>query len=911
MSVRGSAETVNLVDLLNSIHAGGHAGTLKLLAGDRTTKLHFFRGQIYLPTGGSRGTFKIGALLVKAGKLSGKDLLRALQIQKAEDHRERLGDLLVRHGLVSREDLDSVIREQFEEEICDLLFEETADYEFKKDVLPAGFADERGNILALGFDIRSILMEASRRQDEWRRIRSAIPSGRAVHCVAKVSSGSWQVTNDPGGKVQQTSSTRRRTAAGLEQEILNRWREVHALFETNPFTGMRSVDEIVAAAGIPSFTAMGVVANLVRDGLVRELSPEELEQGVQEHLAAGRIRQAYRLFEWSNQIDRLRGVATRLDQVLLRPEPLKDQAFSMRTSSVRALQVLSRLLRRDAPFHFLCREGESQVEVFYAPTMLRLHLSGPRRTHSTTRYLRRRKALSSRALDQARQTAKLEGRSLDQVLLEDGHVAREQWIRAVKDKAVSGMFSIFGWSEPHLEVEGGMVLPPAPEEIAGMVCEIPLTGRLKDSLRRDLLRWKVLLNEIPAPDVICVTTRPTPEDQPRRAQDLFDGRRTVGDLIQLARVAPLELVRFVYDAVHAKRVRALTDREHYERVEQARELGRLDEAIVACKSAVAWGYAPQLYAQRLLELRKLVRDRPNSESRPVLQGDVATISLAEILQLLHQGKRTGTLKVRAGEREQVFYLDEGDLYVLKVEHSESDQEVWDMLLGDETRSGLDLGSLLKRRGLVDQSELTGAELTSLKEDLFDCFLWESAEFEFHQNLIPSELREVTARATKLKLNTPMVLMEAMGRLSEWDELRTVLKSSRAVFRFADPSAQLGAVQEGLGTIAYLFDGKHSLADVVRISGEKRFRVYRETRDLVARGVLSLVGLKAREGRARARATPLASGRLPRLPRGPCAPRQRAERLDHLRRAGRAPRTGRLDARRLHGRVRQIPWPSAR
>lgn len=864
MSVRGSAATVDLVDLLSLIHQSGHAGTLRLAIGERVSKLHFFRGQIYLPTGGSSGAYKIGALLVRAGKLSGRDLLRALALQKKERNRERLGDLLVRLGLVSRDDLDGVIRGQFEDQICDLLFEPGAEYEFRKDVLPAGFTDSHGNIQALGFDIRSILMEASRRQDEWKMIRKVVTSGRSVLAVAAVVSGQWQVDED--GQVQDLSESQRRQREAGEVEVVRRFAAAHALFEQNPFDGLKSVDEVVAASGLPAFSAMQVIASLRRDGVVRELSAQELEQSAVRELEAGRPKSSYRLFEWANETDHLHPTASRLDTVLLRHEHLGAQGFAMRTSSVRALQVLSRLLRRGAPFYFLCREAESKVEVFLSPNTLRLHLIGPRRTHSTSRYLKRRRALSSAGLEQARETAKLERRNLDQVLLEDGFVQREQWLKAVKDKAVSGLFSIFGWTEPFVEVRGGLQPPPAPEDVEGMVCEIPLSTELKESLRRDLLRWKALLKEIPTPDVICVTTRPSPNNQPRRAHDLFNGRRTVGDLIQLARVAPLELVRFVYDALKTGKVRALTDREHYEKIERRTKSGRHEEAVAYLKSAISWGFAPKLYRQRLREVRKLLVDRPNSENRPVLQGDAATFSLAEVLQLLHQGQRSGTLRINNGDQEKVVYLDKGDLHVLRVDQSESDQEVWDLLLGDETRSTLDLQGLLKRRGLLDESEVGRDELQQIKDDVFEAFLWETASYEFTQNVLPSELREESERATTLKLNTPMLLMQAMGALAEWDELREVLKSSRAIFVYESAEAQLEAVRQGLGAMAYLYDGKHSLSDVVRTSGESRFKVYRQARDLVEAGQLRFKGVKPprtqREG-----PQPLASGRLPRLGSG--------------------------------------------
>lgn len=871
MSVRGSTQTISLVDLLTLIHGSGHAGTLKVQIGEHGSKLHFFRGQIYLPTGGSRGAYRIGALLVRAGKLSGRDLLRALQIQKSEGHRERLGDVLVRHGMVTREDLDQVIRAQFEEEICDLLFAENAYYEFRKDVLPAGFADARGHIQALGFDTRSILMEASRRQDEWRRIRSAIPSTRSVYRTAVVATGTWHV--DPGGKVRSDIIEPAGPQAGrtdLDAEVVKRWKEAGALFENNPFDGVKSVDEIVGASGLPTFVAMGVVARLRTDGIIRELTPAEVEATAMAHLRQGKKRTAYRLYEWANESDRLRPSSVRLDKAFLRPEWLGGMSFATRTTSVRAMQILSRLLRRGAPFRFKAREAESAVEVYYSATALRLQLVGPRRTHSTARYLRRRNAITADQLERARQIAAAEGRRLDRVLLEDGFVGRDVWIRAIKDKVVSGMFSVFGWNEPDVEVQGGECPPPPPTEVTGLVCEIPLDDALRESLRRDLLRWKVLLAEIPTPDVVFVCTRPTPEGRPHRAHDLFDGRRSIRDLISLARVAPLELLRFVYDCVKSDRIRRLSDREHYERIEKARAAGRLDDAITMCKSAISFGYAPKLYGERLKELRQALalQDRSASpENRAVLQGDTSSLSLAEVLQLLHQGRRTGTLRVSDGEREKVLYLDDGVLQLLEVESSEADREVWDLIMGDETHHSLDISGLLKRRGQLREEEVGEDELQSIKEDLFETFLWEGASYEFTQNLLPTELRQDTPRATKLALRTDRLLIEAMSRLAEWDELRKTLKSERAVFKYASPAAQLEAVQtEGLGALAYLFDGTHTLADVVRVSGENRFKIYRLVRDLVAKKKLVLVQEQKRPlPRRRPRPpAPLASGRVPRI-----------------------------------------------
>ena len=97
-------------------------------------------------------------------------------------------------------------------------------------------------------------------------------------------------------------------------------------------------------------------------------------------------------------------------------------------------------------------------EQFQAQTV---HLVGPRRTHSALHYLRKRGAVSEEELKAVRDTAKKSGRDIDRVLMEDKIVSRDAWVLAVKDKVVSGMFSIFEWSEPFVEVSADPLVPPS------------------------------------------------------------------------------------------------------------------------------------------------------------------------------------------------------------------------------------------------------------------------------------------------------------------------------------------------------------------------------------------------------------------------------------------------------------------
>ena len=558
--------------------------------------------------------------------------------------------------------------------------------------------------------------------------------------------------------------------------------------------------------------------------------------------------------------------ASRLDKVLLRKEHVGAQRFRTRTSSERAIQILSRLLRRGSPFRYLAREGECVVEVYFTPNYLRLHLQGPRRTHSTLRYLRRRRAIDDAGVEAAKVRARQQGKSLDRTLLEDGYVTRQQWVRAIKDKAVSGMFGVFGWEEPFVEVQGGVLTPPAPEEIKqGLVCEIPLDAELRASLRRDLLRWKVLLQAIPSPDVVLRVSQRRPKGSPRRAHDLFDGRRTVGELIRLARVAPLELVRFVYESVASKRVERLSDRDHYEAVEQACAADHYDEAVTFCKSAIACGYAPKLYQQRLRELSQHLVETQGEQAlaRQTFEGELKSFPLPEILQLLNQGQRSGTLKLSDGVMEKSYYLDKGSLYVLKLEEEEAADEVYELLEDDRTQTGLNLNAILNRTGSIDESEVGELELGRIKEDVFANFLWEEAHFQFRHNVLPKEIREDSDRSTKLALRLQGLLIQGMAVMAEWDEMRATVRGGAAVLRFRNKQAAGAALHGSLGEVAKLFNGKHSLREIVHTSNENRLRLYRQARDLLARGDLLLAGVKSSTQRIPG-ANALASGRVPQL-----------------------------------------------
>src|SRR5690606_36926593 len=98
------------------------------------------------------------------------------------------------------------------------------------------------------------------------------------------------------------------------------------------------------------------------------------------------------------------------------------------------------------------------------------------------------------------------------------------------------------------------------------------------------------------------------------------------------------------------------------------------------------GHAPQ--AGRLQRASQVFQGlsggpAPALEQEPVLEGDLDGVGLAAILQALRDQRRTGTLLVRAGGREERLLFHRGDAFLLRLGEDEETADFAAFLLGDE------------------------------------------------------------------------------------------------------------------------------------------------------------------------------------------------------------------------------------
>lgn len=207
--MQGNLKQVNLPEVLQFISMGKSTGLLTVRdPNGPATTLMIRQGKIINSTALQRQR-RLGELLVHRGYLKRSVLSQLLSLQRTVDSDKRLGEILVEREIVSEETLRDVLRLQLEEEVWNLFGLEEGEFKFEQ-------ADESSlGEATVSIDIEPLLLEGSRRQDEWRKIMMELPSDRVVLGVSnnlkpdqegnqperpELSAAEWKVMSQVDGK---------------------------------------------------------------------------------------------------------------------------------------------------------------------------------------------------------------------------------------------------------------------------------------------------------------------------------------------------------------------------------------------------------------------------------------------------------------------------------------------------------------------------------------------------------------------------------------------------------------------------------------------------------------------------------------------------------------------------------------
>ena len=168
MAIKGSLKEASLPDVLQLLSMGQKTGCLSVSHRQNFGTIYFDRGKISYAAIVNRRD-RLGDILVKGGLIGQADLERAIAMQEQQRDR-RLGEILMDLGVLTREELHRHVRQQIEEAVYFLFTWTQGTFSFEGDVRP----DEQD--LLVSINPESLLLEGARRVDEWSLIEKKIPS---------------------------------------------------------------------------------------------------------------------------------------------------------------------------------------------------------------------------------------------------------------------------------------------------------------------------------------------------------------------------------------------------------------------------------------------------------------------------------------------------------------------------------------------------------------------------------------------------------------------------------------------------------------------------------------------------------------------------------------------------------------
>jgi len=232
MGLSGNLQTMLPGDLLQWLSLGQKTGTL-VITNKRVEKKVFFRRGRVISSASNDPREYLGQFLMSHGYLSEPELKKAMEVQQQSNI--LLGKILVMIDVIAEPDLQRLMRLKAEEEIYDIFLWDNGDFYFIDDELP------QMEMIPLQVDVTGIIMEGTRRVDEWARIREIIPNAAVIPV--------------PEGDIDPTD---------LEEVELPIVRAVD---------GKRSIADIVLESRSSEFTVSSIVNTLVRQGSVKLSDP--------------------------------------------------------------------------------------------------------------------------------------------------------------------------------------------------------------------------------------------------------------------------------------------------------------------------------------------------------------------------------------------------------------------------------------------------------------------------------------------------------------------------------------------------------------------------------------------------------------------------------------------------------------
>ena len=236
MSLKGNLETFLLHSILQLLNNEMKTGVFQANRANQEVKIYFFEGAIIYAMG-SKKENRLGDLLLKRGLISKAELNECLI--GAREKKQALGKYLVENGRISVAILKESLQKQTENIIYNLFLWEKGDFEYKDARL------KMDRIINIQLNMMEVILEGSRRIDEMSIFKEQIPSDKIL---LKASN-----SIEEKGKIKFTQAELRML------KFVDGKRTVREIFSESGINGFAAHDEFYAYKTIHSLISSGMI----------------------------------------------------------------------------------------------------------------------------------------------------------------------------------------------------------------------------------------------------------------------------------------------------------------------------------------------------------------------------------------------------------------------------------------------------------------------------------------------------------------------------------------------------------------------------------------------------------------------------------------------------------------------------
>src|SRR5687768_9617599 len=222
------------------------------------------------------------------------------------------------------------------------------------------------------------------------------------------------------------------------------------------------------------------------------------------------------------------------------------------------------------------------------------------------------------------------------------------------------------------------------------------------------------------------------------------------------------------------------------------------------------------------------------------------MDLAELLQWLSQGQKTGTLVIHLGVVEKRIFFRDGRIissastdpmeYLghFLVSRGLIDDATLSTAVKLQDQRTMMLGSILVDLGALAVADLNRMLRLKAEESIYDIFSWSEGEFRFLDGELPSH------EMVPLSLDVTGIVLEGGRRLDEWRRIRATIPNGSAIPVAVGPLDTYEDDEPGAENILALVDDDRTVDEIAIEAHASEFLVCKVLHEQVQRQRLKII-----------------------------------------------------------------------